>query len=99
METEPPVVALAGDIDLATIPEARALVLAAVAAQPGCTVLVDVSAVTFMDSTGLGMLVAAHRQAEDGGGRIVLTGPTPPVRKVLEVTGLDKIFLVPPPSG
>jgi anti-sigma B factor antagonist len=96
MGEQPPVVALAGDIDLATIPEARADVFAALTANPGATVVVDMSAVTFLDSTGLGMLVSANRQAEEAGGRVVLRAPTEPVRKVLEITGLDKVFLVPP---
>lgn len=55
-------------------------------------VLVDLSAVTFMDSTGLGVLVAARRQARVFRGSFALVAPSPRVARVLSLTGLDKFL-------
>lgn len=52
----------------------------------------DLSEVTFVDSTGLGLLVSVHRRAESGGGWLHIAGPSPQVRRVLEATNLDQIF-------
>lgn len=45
-----------------------------------------------MDSTGLAVLVAALKRVKSSEGELVLAGPQDPVRKVLSITGLDKVF-------
>ncbi|MFC7532002.1 STAS domain-containing protein [Actinoplanes sp. GCM10030250] len=55
---------------------------------------VDMSSVTFLDSSGLGMLVAARRAAEAKGATLRLSNPGPVVRMVLEVTNLHDSFVV-----
>lgn len=60
---------------------------------------VDLSGVSFIDSTGLGMLVTVLREARDMGGSVVLVNVRPEVERVLSVTGLDHLFgLRPPPE-
>jgi anti-anti-sigma factor len=56
--------------------------------------VVDLSAVTFMDSTGLKVLIAAQLRAGLAGGGITLVGLRRAVRRVFEVTGLDDQFAV-----
>lgn len=51
----------------------------------------DLSQVTFLDSTGLGAL-HAEQPFEDRDKRLALRGVTPPVSKILAITGLDKAF-------
>lgn len=54
-------------------------------------VMVDASAVDFIDSTGLGALVTLLKMMGDGG-RIVVAGAKPPVRRLFEITKLDSVF-------
>ena len=80
-----------GDIDLFTAPQLRQSVHDLLAR--GCRrIVVDLRRVAFLDSTGLGVLVGALKRARDEDGDLVLVGAQRPVRRVLSVTGLDKIF-------
>lgn len=54
--------------------------------------MVDLSAVTFIDASGLSELVAARRRVADTDVEIVLVDPSAPCRRILEVTGLDRAF-------
>ena len=59
-----------------------------------CRVTVDRAAMTFIDSTGLATLVSALRAARGGGGDVVLHAPRRCVRKVLEISGAGRMFVV-----
>ena len=61
--------------------------------------IVDMSGVDFCDSTGINVLLAAHRQAREHGGELQLAGPGSATRKVLQVTGLESVFTVSRRSG
>jgi anti-anti-sigma factor len=52
----------------------------------------DLNEVTFVDSTGLGLLVSVHRRAEAGGGWLHLARPSQHLRRLLEATNLDQLF-------
>ena len=54
--------------------------------------LVDLSEVTFMDSSGLRVLIEHHYLRADHGGRLVILNPSRPVGRLLEVTGLDAVL-------
>jgi anti-sigma B factor antagonist len=54
--------------------------------------LVDLSAVRFLDSSGLGALVRAMTTSQSEGGQTKLVGAGPQVRKLLEMTKLDSVF-------
>jgi anti-sigma B factor antagonist len=83
--------ALAGEIDLATAPGLRRE-LAALIGEAHSRAVVDLSAVTFIDASGLSELVAARRNAAQSDVEIVLVDPSPACRRILEVTGLDRAF-------
>lgn len=85
-------VELDGEIDAATVGPMKQKIGEAISANPGGRVTLDMSNVTFLDSTGLGALVSALRQARDGGGDITITNVAPNVRKVFDITGLAKVF-------
>ena len=51
-----------------------------------------------MDSSGLGALMAVHHRLQESGGGIAIVGATPPVRKILEITALDEVFVRAPES-
>jgi anti-sigma B factor antagonist len=86
---------VSGEIDLHTAPSLRDAALAALR-KHGATLRIDLREVPFMDSTGLEVLLATRRRAELEGGSLTLLGPTPAVRRVIEVTGLGKLFPIAP---
>jgi anti-sigma B factor antagonist len=88
------VLALTGEIDLYTAPRLQSELTGALAGGDPARIVVDMSAVDFCDSTGMNVLLAAHRLACERGGDLVLAGPRPPVRKILEVTGLGSVFTI-----
>jgi anti-sigma B factor antagonist len=81
------VVAPSGEVDAVTAPQLGRRLLGL--ARDGKTnVVVDLSRVTFMDSTGIGVLLNALRQLTTLHGRLVLVCPTDRVLRPFEVTGL-----------
>jgi anti-sigma B factor antagonist len=55
-------------------------------------VVIDLSSVTFIDSSGLGVLLTALKAARASGGDVRLTGLTPPVKTIFELTRLFQVF-------
>lgn len=55
---------------------------------------IGLGAVSFMDSTGLRVLLKASKLLESTGGTLVLAQPSDPVRRLLEVSGLDTHFQI-----
>ncbi|MFG2099993.1 STAS domain-containing protein [Micromonospora echinaurantiaca] len=86
------VVAATGDIDLDSGDTLRAAL--GHAADMGGHVVVDLSRVHVIDSTGLGVLVRAHRDARDRGVMLCLAGPSRFVRTVLHTMRLDGVLPV-----
>jgi anti-sigma B factor antagonist len=80
-----------GELDLATAPALRAALeeVATLAVERIVVTLVDVS---FVDSTGLGALVHGWRVASDKGLVLSLRDPSPSVRRVLGITGIDRLL-------
>ncbi|CAL9336066.1 STAS domain-containing protein [Streptomyces griseomycini] len=58
----------------------------------GHSVLLDLSGVTFLDSTGLTCLITAYRTARTNGVRLALIAPSERVRHMLAVTGVDQVL-------
>jgi anti-sigma B factor antagonist len=82
------VIAAAGELDMATataLPEAARRMNGA---KPGAPVLVDLSEVEFMDSSGLRGLLDARAVVGAAGHPFALLRPSPPVRRVLELVDL-----------
>jgi anti-sigma B factor antagonist len=53
---------------------------------------VDLSGVSFIDSSALSVLVRTHERAQNKGHRLQLLRPSPPCVKVFTITGLDRVF-------
>jgi len=87
------VISVAGEIDLYTAPRLQSELMTALSKSP-VRLIVDMSGVEFCDSTGINVLLAAHRQAAERGGELQLAGPGSATRKVLQVTGLETVFTV-----
>ncbi len=86
------VVRLAGELDLYNVAEVSTA-LAGIASDPPERVVVDLTEVSFVDSTALGALVEAQRELR-GGSRLLLAAPGSDVRRALEVSGLARHFAV-----
>jgi anti-anti-sigma factor len=88
-------VAVAGEVDLATTPVLRERLLRVLRDQRPDLLDVDLAGVTFLDCTGLGVLVAVRNAAIRAGRQMRVSHPQPIVRQVLEVTGLLGVFTAP----
>jgi anti-sigma B factor antagonist len=84
------IVVLKGDVDLESSPAAREVLLKSV--EGAGMVLVDLSSVTYIDSSGVASLVEALQAAKRNGGRFALVAASDPTRRVLELARLDKVF-------
>jgi anti-sigma B factor antagonist len=86
------VLALVGELDLASAPMMRTAGLAALA-EPDCSTLVlDVTALTFVDSTGIGSWVELRNHAHEHDHRLVLRGASENLTRVLTIAGLVSLF-------
>jgi anti-sigma B factor antagonist len=56
------------------------------------SIVLDAARTSYIDSSGLGMLVGLHRAAHEAGGRLVIAGATEYVRTLFSVTHFDRVF-------
>jgi anti-sigma B factor antagonist len=80
-----------GEIDMNTAPHLREAALCATR-QSSRPLHLDLEGVAFMDSTGIEVLLATRRRIELEGGRLKVLNPSRQVMRVLEVTGIDRLF-------
>ncbi|MEU4579412.1 MULTISPECIES: STAS domain-containing protein [Nonomuraea] len=83
------VVAVAGELDLFTAPFLRDEVRDAIK-QDSARLVLDLQQLSFMDSSGLSVLIEAWRLATGEGGGVSLAAPQAPVARILRTTGLDR---------
>lgn len=86
------VLAVVGELDVADTDVPVAAAARALADAVPRRLVVDLAAVTFMGSGGIGSLVRIRTLCHDAGVALTLRGVRRPVRKLLVVTGLDKVF-------
>ncbi|GAA3383910.1 STAS domain-containing protein [Cryptosporangium minutisporangium] len=89
--TAGPVLSLAGELDHATAPQVHAALLE-LRLTDGQQLTLDMSGVTFCDSSGIGSLLAAHAYAEQARGVFVLSAVPARTRYLLGVVGLDLVL-------
>jgi anti-sigma B factor antagonist len=85
------VVQLIGEIDVFASPEVKSALVGLI--KEGHNLLViDFAKVAYIDSTGLGALVAALKGARENGGSIAVVCTNPQIRRIFDITGLVKVF-------
>jgi anti-sigma B factor antagonist len=89
------VVAVRGEIDVATSPALREE-LYAIIDGGARELVVDLSELGFIDSSGLGVLVAALKHMREQDGQLVLSGLAQPALRVFEITDLTALFTIEP---
>ena len=85
------VISVVGEADLYTAPALREEMLGALAAGAK-RLVVDLSDVTFIDSTSIGTLVRAERELRASGGTISVVANDPNIVRVFRITALDRLF-------
>lgn len=84
-----------GEVDASTC-GALGEVLRTAAREEGGNIVLDLGGVGFMDSSGLAVLLNAHRRLTRAGRRLHIAAPDGPVRRLLRQSGLDATFFVHP---
>lgn len=86
------VVSAEGELDLHTAPQLDA----ALASTDGHRVVLDLTEAPFLDSTALGVIVAARKRMREKGSQLMVATGNPTVSRVLSITGLEQILSVRP---
>lgn len=84
---------LRGELDPSSV-EIFAAAARRVEAEGTPTIVLDLSALEFIDSSGLRQLVVTLKRQREIGGDVVLRSPTDRTRRLLEIVGLDKVFTI-----
>lgn len=90
-EQGPLLITVTGELDIATAPKLHERLMHAFQTNPS-SVVIDLSGVTFIDSTGLGVLVNARQRGRSVDVDVLLTLPEGQARFPFEVTGLVSVF-------
>jgi anti-sigma B factor antagonist len=90
---EPNVLPLEGEIDLHVSPRVSAALGAMIAQKPP-RLVVDLSNVTYIDSSGLAVLIEGMQNVEAYGGKFILAGIQENVKPIFEIARLDQVFLI-----
>jgi anti-sigma B factor antagonist len=86
------VVSLCGELDAYTSPRLREVLLDVIDNQGNLDVAVALDELSFIDSSGLSVLIGAMKRVREGGGTLRLLDPTPDAYRVFEITRLTEVF-------
>ena len=89
------VIAARGEIDLFTAPELKQVLSDAIEGGER-RIAIDLSEVSFLDSTALGVLIGAVKRLRSRGGALAIVNTDSSIAKTFEITGLDQIFTILP---
>jgi anti-sigma B factor antagonist len=89
----PNVVQLEGEIDLHVSPEVSKALRTAVAKKPKVLV-VDLAKVTYLDSSGLAVLIEGMQKVQEYGGKFALASVQESVKHILDIARLDQVFQI-----
>ncbi len=89
--TEELFVLLDGEIDHHNSGSIRSEVDAAIYAHTPHTLIFDFQDVTFMDSSGIGLIMGRYKVMQPLGGEIILLRPAPHIKRILRLAGMDRL--------
>ena len=98
LKTKPGVLPLEGEIDLHIAPQLSVSLANLIATKPS-QVVVDLSKVTYIDSSGLAALIEAMQNVARYGGKFALSGLQESVRPIFEIARLDQVFRIFPDTA
>ncbi|MCL6560148.1 MAG: anti-sigma F factor antagonist [Firmicutes bacterium] len=85
-------VRLGGELDLGVADYLRSALEEALDREPARNLVFNLSRVSFIDSSGLGVLLGRYKRVSKEGGKVYLVSPQPQVRKILDLSGLLRIM-------
>jgi anti-sigma B factor antagonist len=85
------VVAIAGELDVQSAPRVRAEIIDLVR-DGACDLVLDLDEVTFIDSTGLGVLIGTLKRVRSMGGDLRVVATCDPTLRLLRLTGLHRVL-------
>ncbi len=92
-EADTATITAAGEVDLATVNTLRSAITQAM--HQGAThIALDLDRVSYIDSSGLGTLIGAHKRLASSGGTLTVRCSQPRVLRLLAITGLDRVLTV-----
>lgn len=86
-----PIIDLSGEVDAYTSARFREAMVDLIETG-AANLIVSMMKVEYIDSSGLGALVGGLKRSTERGGRIVIVCDNPQIKKVFEITGLEKVF-------
>jgi len=81
-----------GEVDAHTAPALRQAIADQLADPYVTQLIVDLSRTTFLDSSALGVLIGAFKRMRERDGRLDIVQPPPAIRRIFEITALDRIL-------
>lgn len=84
-------VSIRGEIDIYSIEKFRDTIEEKIKTQAS-EIILDCSELSYMDSTGMGVLIELRNKTKELGQKIIMMNPRPNIRKLLALTGVDKII-------
>ena len=86
------IIEVSGDLDLDKTDEFRNQVFEAFDKEH--KVVLDMSQVSYIDSSGISVLIESHQKAKDQGKEFLILKPSEPVTSIIEIAKLDKFFII-----
>ena len=91
VDSEASIIDLEGEVDVYTAPQLKQQIITLL--DGGVKrVIVNLTAVDYLDSTALGVLIGGLKRLRERDGTLDLICPKPRIKRIFEITGLDKIF-------
>ncbi|MDP2843027.1 MAG: STAS domain-containing protein [Acetobacterium sp.] len=84
-------VSIKGEIDIYSIENFRASIEKEIQTQ-ATQIILDCSELSYMDSTGMSVLIELRNKTKEMGQKIIMMNPRPNIKKLLSLTGVDKII-------
>lgn len=85
---------LDGEIDHHTSSRLRSEIDAAIYLHMPHILVLDFQDVTFMDSSGIGLIMGRYRILQPNGGSIILLRPAPHIKRILKLAGMERIAVI-----
>jgi len=89
------VIGLSDEIIMDVVVEMKAEITQLTESSPQKAVVLDLDRVTFMDSSGVGLLIGLRRMCQEQGKAFSIANPSPPIRKLFDMLRLTDYFAVP----
>lgn len=82
-----------GEIDIYTSPNFKEILLSMIN-EKDANIIIDGEKLEYIDSTGLGILIGALKKVKEKDNNIIILNVKPNISKLLDITGLNKVFIV-----